>query len=308
MTQPKVSIIIPVYNTAPYLLESVGSVMNQTLKDIQIIIINDGSTDGSIDIIRKLADKDNRIEIYEQENQGLSCARNTGMKYVKGEYTYFMDSDDILILDTLEVCYNRCKKDKLQFVFFDSNIIYEEGAPKTSWNYHRTELFDEDVCYNGILLFNKMLDTWTHRAVVWLLFINSEHIKKTGISFYPKIIHEDELFTTLLYLNSNNIGCIKRSFVKHRIRANSIMTKGFSKRNVDCYLIVAKQLKKYDKKTNDIEKRILINKYLEYTLNKVFDTASSLSHCTKYKILLSCMTDNWLRYVKFKTICKFIIK
>ena len=96
MSNSMVSIIIPVYNTEEFVEEAVRSIMNQTLQDIEIIIINDGSTDNSLSIIRKLANEDDRIQIYSRENKGLSATRNQGIYIAKGKYQKFMDSDDYL--------------------------------------------------------------------------------------------------------------------------------------------------------------------------------------------------------------------
>ena len=97
MCIPKVSVIIPVYNTEKYVRQAVESIRQQTLKDIEIIIVNDGSTDGSMTILEELAAQDERIKLFSQENQGLSVTRNVGLSHSTGEYVYFMDSDDLLV-------------------------------------------------------------------------------------------------------------------------------------------------------------------------------------------------------------------
>lgn len=91
----KVSVIIPVYNVAKYLRECLDSVVNQTLNDIEIICVDDGSTDGSSDILRQYAERDARIKIFQQANSGAAVARNLGLRHASGEYLHFMDSDDI---------------------------------------------------------------------------------------------------------------------------------------------------------------------------------------------------------------------
>ena len=90
----KVSVIIPVYNVEPYLKQCMDSVVGQTLKDIEIICVDDGSTDGSLDILREYAAEDNRIQIIEQKNAGAGAARNNGMRHATGKYLSFLDSDD----------------------------------------------------------------------------------------------------------------------------------------------------------------------------------------------------------------------
>ena len=103
MCIPKVSVIIPVYNTEKYVRQAVVSICRQTLKDLEIIIVNDGSTDGSMTILEELAAQDERIKLFSQENQGQSTARNRGLHHAIGEYIYFMDSDDLLESDTFEL-------------------------------------------------------------------------------------------------------------------------------------------------------------------------------------------------------------
>ena len=94
--QFEVSVIIPIYNTEQYLAECLDSVVNQTLSDIEIICVDDGSPDRSIDILMEYAAKDDRIQIIRQENKGLPAARNAGLRVASGDYVYFVDSDDML--------------------------------------------------------------------------------------------------------------------------------------------------------------------------------------------------------------------
>lgn len=101
-----ISIIVPVYNVEAYLAKCVESLIHQTYRSLQIILVNDGSTDNSLIIAEQLAAKDSRIELYSQPNQGLSAARNTGMQYAIGEYISFIDSDDYIALDFYESLIN----------------------------------------------------------------------------------------------------------------------------------------------------------------------------------------------------------
>ena len=97
-----ISVVVPIYNTSIYLSKCLESLINQTYKDIEIICINDGSTDNSLEILNKFQKKDNRIKIITQENQGLSAARNKGIVEANGEYISFIDSDDWVDLDFFE--------------------------------------------------------------------------------------------------------------------------------------------------------------------------------------------------------------
>ena len=303
---PKVSVIIPVYNTAPYLYESIGSIMDQTLKDIEILVINDGSTDDSAEIIQELAVKDHRIQVFEQENQGQSVARNVGLKYASGEYIYFMDSDDLLTLDALEILYSRCFSKQSDVLFFDGDILYEDGQQPLCWDYHRTERYDETIVYQGTALVDDMLDSSTFRAAPWLYMVSREFLIRQHLLFYPGIIHEDELFTMLLSLQAHRICCLKKTLVQHRIRANSTMTKKYSIWNVFCYLKVMDELFAYSR--THLSVLPLIKKYATYTLSGVFETAFQLPFIDKCKIHLRCLNSGYLRYVPFKSHAKFWLK
>lgn len=114
----KISVIIPVYNEEKYLRECLDSIINQTLTDIEIICVNDGSSDDSLNILKEYCEKDNRIRIISQENKGLGASRNNGLDNATGEYIYFIDSDDYLKNTTLEELYNIATKDNLDLVIF----------------------------------------------------------------------------------------------------------------------------------------------------------------------------------------------
>ncbi len=298
----KVSIILPIYNVASYLDETFSSIAQQTLKDIEIIAVNDGSTDNSEDIIRKWQQQDSRIVPLSQENQGQSAARNLALKHAKGQYIYMMDSDDKLTEpDALKTCYDYAEQNKADFIFFDGESFSEEGINRISRNTKRTHLVDENKAYDGEYLLNLLLDTQTHNCVVWLLFIRKEFLDQIRLRFYEGIIHEDELFTTILTLNSDNIFCLKRNLVGHRIREASTMTTNFSKRNLDCYLTVADELLRFSHTP-------IIHKFLRYTLSKVFYTGHLIPLKDKPAVFWRAMRSGYLKYIGLKSILVFLLK
>lgn len=298
----KVSVILPIYNVAPYLDETFKSLLSQSLQEIEIIAVNDGSTDNSEDIIRKYQQLDSRIMCFSQKNQGLSVTRNVALRYAKGKYIYMMDSDDILEdPNAFQVCFEYAEKNKADFIFFDGDILQEKGAGHLPWNYKRTQLLEEDKKYKGADLLNLMLDHKIHRSVVWLLFINRQYMSQLGLSFYPGIIHEDELFTTILTLNSDSIFCLKQSFIKHRIRTTSIMGQKYSKRNINCYLTVIDELFKFQ----DSE---IIHKFSKYTLSKVFYTGHMIPFHQKFGVFWRAARSGYLKYIGWKSSFVFWLK
>ena len=299
---PKVSVILPIYNVAPYLEETFTSLIHQTLNDIEIIAVNDGSTDNSEEIIRKYQQQDSRIHSFTQVNKGQSAARNLALQHATGQYIYMMDSDDVLSShDALQSCYEYAEKNQADFIFFDGESFSSDGVQRTSWNTKRTHLVDENKKYDGEYLLNLMLDKSVHNCVVWLLFIRREFLDRINLRFYEGIIHEDELFTTILTLNSSNICCLKRNLVGHRIRSASTMGISISKRNMNCYLTVADELLKF-------RQTPIIHKFLRYTLSKVFYTGHLIPFKQKPAILWRAIKSGYLQYIGWKSLLVFMIK
>lgn len=297
----KVSIILPVYNVEPYLDETMQSLIQQTLTDIEIIAVNDGSSDGSKVVLEKYKQQDSRVSYYNQTNQGQSAARNHALRYAKGKYIYFMDADDVLDLSAIQVCYDYAENTMADFVFFDGEITFAEGTSQLPWDYKRTHLLKENTPYNGQELLNFMLDTKKHSCVVWLLFIRKSYLDNIQLHFYEGIIHEDELYTAILTLKSHNIYCLQRSLVKHRVRKSSTMGISFSKRNINCYLTVADELLHF-------RQTPIIHKYLHYTLSKVFYTGHQIPLKEKPAVFWRAMRSGYLKYIGLKSALVFWLK
>lgn len=226
---PLVSIIVPIYNVEQYLKECLDSLVNQTLQDIEIICVNDGSPDNSADIVRKYMQADSRIKLIEQENRGLSGARNAGLKVAKGEYVYFMDSDDWLEHDAMEMCYQVAIRDNVDVVLFDA-LSFKDGVENCSGEiqntYDRSKLLQSyaNQAMPAKQLFKQMIQTGAMRASVCLNFIRRELLMKNNLDFKEGLIHEDELFTPQLYALASSMIYIPHMFFHRRVRLGSIMT------------------------------------------------------------------------------------
>ncbi|WP_154973361.1 glycosyltransferase family 2 protein [Priestia megaterium] len=130
MKDPLVSIIVPVYNVEKYVERCLLSILNQTYKNFEVIIINDGSTDRSLNIMEKISEEDDRIFIYNKENGGQASARNMGLRYMKGDYLIMVDSDDYIEECLIETCLKTVKETKCDLVLFDRYNINEKGEKK----------------------------------------------------------------------------------------------------------------------------------------------------------------------------------
>ncbi len=228
-SMPLVSIIVPIYNVEQYLAECLDSLVNQTLKDIEIICVNDGSPDNSADIVREYIQADSRIKLIEQENRGLSGARNTGLKVAKGEYVYFMDSDDWLESGAMDICYQVAVTKGVDVVFFDA-IAFKDGVDDDVGDmpddYNRALALSEvaNKRIRAKKLFMQMINNSTMRSSVCLNFIKRKLLLENRLYFEEGLIHEDELFTPQLYALASTMMYIPCMFFHRRVRPGSIMT------------------------------------------------------------------------------------
>ena len=229
---PKVSVIIPVYNVEKYLGECLDSVLRQTLRDIEIICVNDGSTDGSADILAEYAQKDSRIKIVTQPNGGLSAARNAGMDAATSKYIYFLDSDDWIVDDAMEKCFAICERDGLDQLVFgcethvsaDVCRVIDSEMARLKEVYYR---IDETLCgkvFTGAELLSMLLSKRRYFASVPLRFMRLGAIRAAALRFPDKLIHEDEYFTPLSLLSSQRAGIVCDKFYRRRLRMDSIET------------------------------------------------------------------------------------
>ncbi len=321
MESIKVSIIIPVYNTEQYVRAAVESIMRQTLCAIEIIVVNDGSTDRSMHILTELAREDARIRVYEQKNCGLSITRNHGLSHATGEYVYFMDSDDLLEPETLEQCYDLCRRERLDFVFFEGTTFGNDTSIGTlAVQYTPTRGLAQRT-YTGCEAMNEQLAQYHYTPSVCLNFIHRSFLKAHKLSFHPGIVHEDQLFTAQLYLLAQRTGFINRPFFRRRLRADSLMTNPFAWRNVEGYLTVAQELLRFAERKDAEGKRteakrteakaVEMKRTVDHLLAQMLDAAVWQAHVLpvgqRLRLAAICMS-RYRRYVRPRTFVVLLVK
>ncbi|OXX83612.1 glycosyltransferase [Paraclostridium benzoelyticum] len=237
----KVSIIIPVYNVEAYLEQSIESAINQTLDSIEIIAINDGSTDQSLEILKGYESKYDFIKVINQKNKGVSAARNTGIQHARGEYIYFLDSDDYIGLDTMKYCYDLAKKENLDILTFDADVFFENTTIDVVKNIYNREKLLKSYVMNGNEFYFYSWNNRGYRVPVWLNFYNTEFLLSNKLSFYEGIIHEDELHSLKSFILAERVMYVPKKFFYRRIRKNSIMTTKLSEKNFIGIYTVAKE-------------------------------------------------------------------
>lgn len=195
MQEPLISIIIPVYNTEKYLEKCLDSVLNQTYKNLEIICINDGSTDSSPDILQKYSEKDDRVKIINKKNSGVSHSRNVGIEQANGEWITFIDSDDYIENSLYEKFVTTLNNTKPFDIYVFNGVIvnenenpYNEKLQKffymSNWNYHENNLYVFKDCRNPFY----------GNLSVWNKIFKRQFLEEHNIRFKENTIFEDQLF------------------------------------------------------------------------------------------------------------------
>lgn len=295
----KVSVIIPIYNTKEYLAECLDSIINQTLTDIEIICINDGSTDGSEKIAITYQKTYENITLITQENAGQSAARNAGMKVASGKYVYFMDSDDLLIATALEELWTMAEAMQLDVLYFSAVDFYES----TELQKNRTDFKNRYLRkgqYNEVVKGSELLVSLCKNddyiVSTCLQFIRRNYLIQHGISFWEGIIHEDNLFGFTVLMNANRAFCVKEIYFYRRVRIESVMTKKENYRNLyGYYTCLIQQLRvAADCECNEEERNAIVGVFrgLLYHVKRLFYT---IGEDERAKFLDAC--DSYGRYV-----------
>lgn len=258
--KPKISIIVPVYNVEKYLPKCLDSIVNQTYKNLEIICVNDESPDGSLKYLKIYAKTDNRIKIISQKNQGLSGARNTGAKYVTGEYIMYVDSDDWIELDTCENALNKALENSADVVLW--NYVREfsnSSVPKKLFNQEEI-IFNRDDVKNLIhrRLFGLSKDELAvpenadSIVTAWGKLYKSELIINNKIEFVDtKIIGtEDALFNIYVFGYVNKAVFINKCFNHYRKDNVSSLTKVYNNNLFSKWQVLYDIMKKYIQENN----------------------------------------------------------
>ena len=216
--QIKVSIIVPVYKVEKYLRRSMDSLVNQTLNEIEIICINDGSPDNSLSILREYEAKEKvkKIVIIDKQNEGVWKGRFDGIRAATGEYITFVDSDDYVTLDYAEKLYNEAKRSgsDISISGFYRVDVDTEHIYSTEMTKHEGEVIELDKNPEGILSVNTAL---------WNKLYKAEVLKNLKTLENPPRILDDMMFLLLAYLNTNKITFIKDPLYYYMVRTDSIM-------------------------------------------------------------------------------------
>ena len=252
---PSISIIIPVYNTERYVARCIESALRQTFQDFEIICVDDASTDLSHPVLDCYARNDSRITVIQNEkNSGLSFSRNAGMKAAKGKYVYFLDSDDEILPNCLEILHKTAEQNNLDILIFGSYEIDENN--KKSIYYVPPKKLCQDVMTGKetFLLFSEF-GGWMAPAQFRLL--KKSFLERNGLGFYNGIYHEDELFSFATLMKASRVLCIQDILYDYYRYSGSITKKGVTFHHIESLVIVVQEIRRifrpldYDAKLGD---------------------------------------------------------
>lgn len=291
--KPKISVVVPVYNVEAYLEKCIDSILNQTFRDIEVILVNDGSTDRSGYICDEYAKIDKRIKVIHKINEGVSSARNQGISIAKGDYIGFIDSDDIVANNMYETLYSLCITNDADIsscrnirFFNESDISSMYVSIKNSI----TRIYEKEniikAYYSGKL----------NEVAVWNKLYKKELFET--IEFPKGRIYEDVSIMYKLYLSSNRLVEIEDTLYFYRFNPNSITNKGFSSNRFDIVNLYQEQYQIMSKAYPKVCEQIKYDYF--HNLRRIFVDIindKELEDKKKYIKRVSILTKKELKYI-----------
>lgn len=283
----KISVIVPVYNVEKYIEKCIRSIMKQTLEEIEIIVVNDGSLDRSLEIIDRLMKEDQRIKVITKKNGGVSSARNTGIKIATGKYIQHIDGDDWVEKDFLKSMYEFAEKENLDIVvsdyyedYFDEKKKMKKGKKKSEKIIFDSKEYLKDLFYDD------------DAPAMWNKLFKTSLYKENNI-FYPENISigEDLSTTPRLIYFSKKIGYLKKAFYHYMQNPKSITntTTGINKCQIfQCFDLLEDFFKEKNEKFEDLLYRNRLHHLNDFLfLKPVFDNEVYKDGYKRFLLLIS---------------------
>ncbi len=219
----KLSIIVPVYQVEEFLPRCLDSILNQTFRDFELILVNDGSKDGSAQIMEAYAAKDSRIRQIHKQNGGLSSARNAGMEIARGKYIAFVDSDDYIAPELYADAIAAAERTDAELVVWNYQKAYDDGTGDAYLN-----MKDEALDLVDLGLESYFYQYWfpyKHGVEAWNKLYRREIIQRNQLLFQPnnEILAEDTLFSAMYLMHTRKIAALSKPYYYYYMRSGSIM-------------------------------------------------------------------------------------
>lgn len=283
---PKVSIIVPVYNVEKYIEKCIQSILNQTINEIQIIIINDGSTDNSSIIIKKFSKLDTRINYIDKKNEGPGVARNIGIELALGEYIYFLDSDDWIEPTMLENLYNEAVKNNSDLLITGYLIENQFG---------KTFKIQSPTNYGAIVPKDQFINLFLELPpFIWQKLFRNKFVKTCKIKFENESSAEDTMFNIKSFVNAEIISINQGEYI-HHIERNNSLTHSFKPNIIEVY-----------EKLIEYYKELFINLKSDENIEEYFMNKLIFQSVKEPLLNLYCFDSNLKRKQRIEFIDEFL--
>lgn len=260
----KFSVILPIYNVEAFLVECIESILQQTYTDFELILVNDGSKDGSPAICDNYAKKDAKIEVVHQANAGLSMARNNGLAVASGEYVVFIDSDDFITSsDFLQKLADKTKNN-VDLVFFKYSRYIDESQTLCVCSFSYQNAIAETTM-SGIL--QKLVDADAFYGMAWIKAVRRAVLIDNNIQFEKGLLGEDTEWNYHLLMHTRSVDFIDESFLAYRQREGSISHSLKLKNFTDFIYVITKWSKPISQLEDDALKNALLGSLAKYYSN-----------------------------------------
>lgn len=294
-----VSVVVPVYNVEKYLDRCLASIMNQTYKNLEIILVDDGSKDTSGHICDEYAKKDNRIKVVHKKNGGLSSARNAGLRVATGKFVGFIDSDDDIELDMYEKMANTMKKYDVDFVMADYLRIFNSGKNfKKSINIDGGH-YDKNKIISDIFpqLIMRSDIEYGPLLSVWHCLYNTRFLRDNNIYFDEQVRwSEDNIFSSFVGYKTNSFYYMKDQYLYHYYENAGSITRSYKKGAWDVYMIMNKHLHDYFDCITEYDFSMQLKYHTIYYACVCLNQASVLDFKQCYKEVKNILDSVELKY------------
>jgi len=278
-SMPRLSIVIPAYNVEKYVKEAIDSVVRQTAPAYEIVIVDDGSTDRTGQMVEDLYGHLGNVRIIHTANQGLGMARNVGAAAATGDFIYYFDSDDVLDQSFFQKFYDvYAKHPGLDLFCFSARSFFDEPSKSNGFALNRYRRGVTVFLDSGEEALNFLINRGGYFAPSWLYIYRRSIAVDNNIHFLP-ILHEDEEHTPRLFLKSGSVYVCDDEFFFRRVRANSIMTSRKSERHINGYFRALRTIQgllqsdgwrpETYRSLRRLKTRIFVNAALAYRTNEI---------------------------------------
>ena len=292
-SEPKISVIIPAYNVEEYIGECLDSALNSTLKDLEIICIDDGSTDSTPEILKEYAEKDGRIIVLTKQNGGAASSRNLALPRARGKYIHFLDSDDKIHPRAYEYLYSEAENNNLDILYFDYTAFYHNDEIKKNYKFVKPTAVKQGV-YDDVMtgrdMYISAVNNKTFCSSTCFQLVRKEFLTENNISFVEGIVYEDNIFNIQTLLSAKRAAYRNIILYLRRIREGSVVTSTVTKHRIYSLFTVLNKFEEFATAHGFNEDKELYSAYVLHCgriAGQAYDAVKGLSSAEMRECALS---------------------